>query len=79
MPFHHRSTYSGSMMTKIIQFPNSNPNKSEITITADKSDFQFILDRLIVSTKSSARSHGFIAGIAIANVTNIIIQYLSSR
>jgi hypothetical protein len=63
-------------MAKIIPFPSKFIPPKPIVV-ADKSDLQQIRDKLIYATKNQDRSQGFMIGILVANIQNIIIQYFS--
>jgi hypothetical protein len=61
-------------MAEIIPFPVKliPPRAGNST---EKSDFQQVIDKLIIATKSHGRSQGFMIGILVANIQHIIVQY----
>ncbi len=62
-------------MTEIIQFPVK-LTAPRAAILAGKSDMMQVIDRIIIETKRHGRSQGFMVGIAVANITQLLLQYV---
>ena len=67
---------SESIMAKIIPFPTTHVPRPDVPTIVVKTDFQYMLDKCLLLSRLSARSNGFIAGIIVANITNLIVQLI---